>query len=56
MGYFVEERCDFKDFCNSVSIGLIEFFRVEFDSGFDGEEVDDGSHELNSIFFFVDII
>ena len=35
---------------------MIEFLGVEFDSGLDCEEVDDGPHKLNSIFFFIDIV
>lgn len=35
---------------------MIEFLRVEFDSGLDCEEVDNGSHKLNSIFLLIDII
>ena len=35
---------------------MIEFLRVEFDSGFDCKEVDNSPHKLNSIFFLIDIV
>ena len=35
---------------------MIKFLRVEFDSSFDGKKVDDSSHKLDSIFFFIDVI
>lgn len=35
---------------------MIELFGIEFDSGFDSEEVDDSFHKLNSIFLFVNVI
>ena len=35
---------------------MIKLLGVEFYSGFYGEQVDDGSHELYSIFLLIDVV
>lgn len=54
--YFIKKGSDFDKFGYRLRISLIQFFGVEFDSGLDGKEIDNTFHELNSVFFLVDII
>ena len=56
MEYLVKKGGDFDEFRDSLRIGLIQLFGVKLDSGFDSKKVDNIFHELNSIFFFIDII
>ena len=55
-GYSIEKRGDLKQFCNSFRISLIKFLGIKFYPSFNGEKVDNSPHELDSIFFLVDII
>jgi hypothetical protein len=56
MDYLVKKRGDFDEFRDSLRIGLIQLFGIKLDSGLDGKKVDNIFHELDSIFFLVNII
>ena len=56
MYYLVKKRCYFDEFRDSLRIGLIQLFGIKLDSGLNGKKVDNIFHELDSIFFFVNII
>lgn len=41
---------------DSLAVSLVKTLGLKFDSGFGGEQSDDAFHELDSIFFLVDVI
>lgn len=54
--YFIKKGSYLNQLWNSLCICLIQLFRVEFYTGLDREQINDSFHELNTIFFFIDII